>query len=90
MQSNFEYNFVYNDGDWQILEEEILKGDKSTEKYFQVLKDYSLIASFKDKKEALLWVGWRNTRVLKDIKDKALSDKELPKESLKEEEDVQS
>lgn len=71
MQGPNEYNFIYNDGDFQIQEEEILgQTDKPTgKKYYRVDKNYHLEASFKDKKEALLYVGWRNTRALKELKD---------------------
>lgn len=59
-----EYNFIYNDGDYQILEEEVLSRTKDEErelrKYYAVHKNYKHIASFKDKKESLLWVGWKN------------------------------
>lgn len=69
-----DYNFIYNDGDFQIREEEVVteatdfqsRSLEGPNKYYQVDKNYKHIASFKEKKEALLYVGWRNTRILKE------------------------
>lgn len=86
MQDGSEYNFIYNDGDYQIREEEILNEDKNADamvrKYYQVDKNYHLIASFKDKKEAFLWVGWKSQRDLKDsFKEAGVPVVDNPKET---------
>lgn len=62
---NYTPNFIYNDGTFQIIEEEPVK----SEKYYAVHENYKLIASFKDLKESLLYVGWRNTRAIKEAKE---------------------
>lgn len=77
MQSD-EYNFIYNDGTFQIEYEE----PEKSEPYYKILKDYRLEASFKDKKESFLYVGWRNTRALKETKASELKDLKDLKESL--------
>jgi hypothetical protein len=56
MQGPDEYRFIYNDGTYQILEEE----PTASEIYYEVDKNYKQVAAFKDKKEAFLWVGWKN------------------------------
>lgn len=74
MQGPNEYNFIYNDGEYQIQEEEIHgDGEEAGKKYYAVDKNYKHIASFKDKKESLLYIGWRNTRALKDNLKSSLS-----------------
>lgn len=67
------YNFIYNDGDYQILVEEIVDAEEDRS-YYAVHKNYKLVASFKDKKEALLWVGWLNRRKSSLLDDRVLKD----------------
>lgn len=57
-----KWNWVYNDGDYAI---EFV--DLTDREFFDVYLKYTLVASFKSKKDALEWVGWQNYRSRKDV-----------------------
>ncbi len=61
--------FIYNDGDYQIEPEVFPDPEKS---YYTVYENYKQNASFKHKKDALIYVGIKNTLAKKEIAKEAI------------------